>query len=260
MTKREYRRTAALLGAQPRAAQHQRSRNRARIEVPWRLLAGILLLAALALWSYLDPRWYVGGTRLQVAGALSPETVYEVGAAADVMGFHGAWLRPKEIITRVHQAVPYVTDVDADCWFYPAQCLITVQESRPVLVWRAPGETYWVTAEGAVFSARGEQPHLPVLHGPLPTSECVPLTVLEGVEALLDLGLAQEELTYHPRRGIVWTDPEGRQVALGTGGDMAHRLRVYEVLVADFEAEGIQARQLDVSVPEAPTYSVERTW
>ncbi|MGC9357096.1 MAG: cell division protein FtsQ/DivIB [Anaerolineae bacterium] len=260
MTKREYRRTAALLGAQPRTVQSQRGQGQAAVRIPWRLLAGMLLLVGVILWLLLDPRWYVDGSHLQVAGALSLETAYQVGTAADVLGLHGAWLRSDKIITQVLQAVPSVTQAEVECWPYPAQCLIKVRECPPVLIWQAPGDTYWISAEGEIFPARAERPDLPVVRGPLPMSEPVPHAVLEGVSALLELGVAQDGLAYHAQRGLVWTDPEGREVALGTGDDMARRLRMYEVLVADFETRGVRPQQLDVSVPEAPTYSLERDW
>jgi len=259
MAKRSYYRTAALLGAQPGATkQHRQAAQPVRI--PWRILLVIVLLAAVALWIWLDARWYVDATRLQVAGA-SLETSRQVALAGEVLGLHGLWLQSGEIVTKVLTTVPAVVDAEADCWFYPAQCVIMVEERVPVLAWiTEEGNLYWVAADGMLFAAQGERPELPLVRGPLPDSVQIPVAILEGVDALVSQSVPLDELEYNPSRGLFWNDSEGRLVCFGTGIEMDARWHVYQRLVADFEARGLFPWIIDVRFPQAPTYSMERSW
>ncbi|HQF00368.1 MAG TPA: hypothetical protein PLG06_11625, partial [Anaerolineae bacterium] len=65
MARRNYPRTAALLGAQPvvvrqvQGSHHQVQTVAPAFRVPWRVLLPVLLLAAALLWLWLDPSWYV---------------------------------------------------------------------------------------------------------------------------------------------------------------------------------------------------------
>ncbi|MFP4343344.1 MAG: cell division protein FtsQ/DivIB [Anaerolineales bacterium] len=257
---RRYYRTAALLGAQPPSAVRRRVRSQ-RVEIPWRALVPVLLLAALGLWGWLDPHWYVEASRLQIAGSESVETAREVALAAEVLGLHGVWLRPRLIASHVISTVPAVTVVEAQCWPYPAQCIVSIEERVPVLVWMTGEGLYWVDAEGVVFPAREERPSLPMVRGPLPEEGGVSPEILEGITALADLGVPSQELTYHAERGLVWDDARGCLVAFGVGGErMVDRWRIYAALAADLEARGMAPRQIDVRFPSAPTFAVERTW
>lgn len=257
---REYYRTAALLGAQPRSPVRRRVRPQ-RVEIPWRALVPVLLLVALGLWAWLDPHWYVDTSRLQIAGSDSVETAREVALAAEVLGLHGGWLRPRIIASQVISTVPSVTRVEAQCWPYPAQCVVSIEERVPVLAWMSGDGLYWVDAEGVVFPAWEERPALPLVRGPLPAEGLVSPEIFEGITALAELGVPAQALTFHTERGLVWDDPQGCLVAFGVGGErMADRWRIYEALAADLEARGIAPRQIDVRFPSAPTFAVERTW
>lgn len=258
MTKREYHRTAALLGAQPRAAHRRRARSGVRI--PWRWVALVVVVAGFVLWLWLDPRWYVDASRLQIGGTASLDTARDVALAADVLTLHRFWIRPQQVVSQVVHTVPGVTDVRVKCQIYPADCLLSIDEREAVLHWQVDGQLLAVDAEGVVFPAIDPAADLPVMHGPLPQTERVPGDVLAGIEALLSHGVPAEELTYHPERGLVWNSPEGTRVAFGLGADMGPRWRMYQALRADLNGRGIHPRTVDVRFPEAVTYSLEGSW
>lgn len=258
MAKQPYYRTAALLGAQPLGKVQQRRQVAHPLQIPWKWIAVAVVLAGLPLWAWLDARWYVDATRLQVAGA-SLDTAREVVLKANVLGLHGLWLRSTDVVSEV-LAVPAVTEAEVECWAYPAQCLITVEERLPVLVWQATDGPHWIAADGTVFAARGERPDLPLVRGPLPDPVKIPEAVLQGVDALLALGVPSGSLGYNAPQGLFWDDPEGRLVIFGTGPEMAPRWRVYQALVANLEARGVFPWTLDVRFPQAPTYSMDRPW
>ncbi len=258
MAKQRYHRTAALLNAQPRLAQGARRRTRP-VRVPWRLLLVVTGIVAVVLWFWLDARWYVGASCLQIAGTSSPELAREVALGGEVLGLHGLWLRSGDVVSNVLATVPSVAEVDVHCRVYPAQCVITVRERQPVLVWMAEDGSHWVDAGGVVFGALDERVGLPVVTGSLPDGEISP-EVLAGARALVAAGVPSDELGYNPQRGLVWSDPLGRQVAFGTGADMALRWRVYQALAAGLADRGIYPATLDVRFPRATVYSLENSW
>lgn len=256
--KRQYHRTAALLGAQPQVARRQRVQW--HVNVPWRLVALVVVIAGCLLWLWLDPRWYVDASRLKIGGTASLDTARDVALAAEVLTLHRFWIRPQQVVSQVVHTVPAVTDVRVNCRIYPADCLLTVEERDPVLLWEADGQVWGIDAEGVLFPASDPATDLPMLRGPLPDSERVPGDVLDGVRALLSLGVSIKELTYHAERGLVWTSPEGTRVAFGVGADMERRWRIGLAMLADLQGRGIRPRTMDVRFPEAVTYSLKGSW
>ncbi|MGC9400085.1 MAG: cell division protein FtsQ/DivIB [Anaerolineae bacterium] len=258
MAKRPYRRTAALLGAQPQA--RRRTETRWYLGVSWRVVVPIVLLTGLLLWVWLDPRWYVSAERLGVAGTSSLDTAREVALAGEVLGLHGLWLHPRQVVSRVVHEVPVVTGAEVERALYPARCLIRIQEREPVLLWQTEERLFGVDSHGVIFPTSQPSEEVPVLRGPLPQGEIVSQDVLSGVQALQALGLSVDALAYHPTRGLVWTDEAGTQVAFGLGAEMGRRWRMYQALRRDLEARGLRPRTVDVRFPEALTYSLVGSW
>ena len=65
------------------------------------------------------------------------------------------------------------------------------------------------------------------------------LPVVQGAKSLIAIGVALDKLEYNVERGLIWTDPEGRRVAFGTGADMEPRWHIYEALVNHLEARNV---------------------
>ncbi len=259
MAKRQqrYYRTAALLGAQPQVNRRaRRSTQPVQLPWPWILLALVLLLAATWLW--LDQSWYVADGAIQVIGA-SGQTAREVALASGLPGMHRFWVHPAESVDRILAQVPAITQAQVSCTLYPAGCTIQVNERQPVLVWVTESGTQWVDTQGALFPAWAERADLPQVRGPLPGST-VPLELLTGVRDLIRLGVPADALEYTTQRGLVWTDPQGRRVAFGVGGEMQARWQVYQALIADLDARQIFPAVIDVRFPAAPTYALDRLW
>ncbi len=263
---RNYYRTTALLGAQPQVAakkrKTRRSMQRSLREFPWKRVAPLLAILALALWVWLDNRWYVMGEDLEVANASSNTLAYDVALASDLLGWHAFWLDTDAATEQILAAAPGVTSAEVACRRFPAQCTIHVSEREPALIWESEAGVKWVDAEGVVFAARAGGMDLPIIHGPLPALEDgrIPADILAGVEALIELGIPADRLGYLPERGLIWVDEEGRRVAFGVGPEMDARWAIYQALIADLEARKIFPWTVDVRFPNAPTYSLERVW
>lgn len=254
---RDYRRTAALLGAQPQNARQTRARRRQRVHVPgrWLVIGFVVLLAGL--WFWLDPRWYVAPERLEVGGTASLEMARDVALAGAVLDVHGLWIRPGKVVSRVRMAVPAVTEARADCRRYPAGCRITIKEREAVFAWVTDETTHWVDPQGVLFAAR-EPRDLPTLHGPLPDPAQVSPRIWEGMQVLITLGVPADALTYDPTYGLTWIDPAGRRVLFGVGEEaMPARWRVYQALIEELTTQDVTVRLIDVRFPGGPTYVTE---
>lgn len=246
------------MGAQPQVAHRQRAR--VRVHVPWRWVALASVILGLLVWMWFDSSWYVDANHLKIAGTTSLETARDVALAAEILGLHRFWIRPRQVMSRVVQTVPAVTDVQVNCRLYPADCLLTVDQREAVLHWQAEGQLLGVDAGGVIFRATDPSADVPTIRGPLPETGQVSTAVLAGVEALLIRGVPAEELAYHPEQGLVWHHPEGTRVAFGVGADMSLRWRTYQAVMLDLRARGVRPSTLDVRFPEAVTYSLEGSW
>ncbi len=263
-----YPRTAALLRAQPMStAQLRRRRRKTRLSLA---IAGTLIMGVL-LWLALDNRWYVLTDDVHVTGVSSEAMRMRVIRASDLLGWHSLWVRPQAAGARILAHLPDIARAEVTCTRFPATCTIAVVEREPAVIWQANGRTYWVDAEGVVFPAREDAPiegaELPLVQGPLPLAEAeggelphLAPQVLDGLVALVSLGLPTKGLHYHPDRGWTWYDAEGRRVAFGVGADMAPRWHIYRQLIEHLEAKGIFPWTIDVRFPRGPTYALERTW
>lgn len=256
--KHVYYRTTALLGAQQRAY----TRTLPSIHIPAKLLALFVVVIGVALWLWLDNRWYLTGENIQISGTNSSATAMDIAVASDLMGWHGLRLRPHAAAAMIVEKVPAVTDAHVACTRFPASCTIHVVERVPVLNWVTEGATYWIDDTGTRFPAEEIRPDLPTIHGPMlnKRDSQTLLPVVQGAKALIAIGIAPDKLEYNVERGLIWTDPEGRRVAFGTGPDMEPRWHIYEALIKHLEARNVFPWSIDVRFPDGPTYSLERSW
>ncbi len=269
-TKQTYQRTAALLGAQPRMqairAPRRAAQPRALPRISGKILLPLILIAVVAGWLFMDNRWYLTGENLQVFGASSTTLAREAALASDLLGWHGLFLRSQEAQDLILEHVAGVTSAEVKCHRYPATCVISITERTPVMVWQTDTVAYCADKDGVLFQAPADQATLlaglPTVRGPLPgkVADGIGQEVFQGIEALKELGAAVNALEYHPQRGLIWVDPEGRRVAFGVGPDMAVRWQVYTALAAHLEARGIFPWSLDVRFAYGATYSMERAW
>ncbi len=267
---RRYSRTAALLEAQPlgMAARPRGRRRTARrvltLTLPWRQLwPGLLALSLLLggfIWMQTDARWYLSAEAITLYGTRGA-VAQEVVQASGLVKMHGTRLDAEAAAQRILEQVSAVSSAQVTCHVYPARCEIWVVERRPIAVWETASGPQWVDKEGIVFTPWGEVNGLPVLRGPLPKTPASTLEVVQSAQALLKYTGPVEALEYHPQRGLIWNDPEGHRVAFGLGAqEMATRWAVYQQMVAIFEARRMFPWNLDLRVPEAPTYAMDRLW
>ena len=82
----------------------------------------------------------------------------------------------------------------------------------------------------------------------------IPPDVLEGAIQLRELRPTIDKLYYKPAGGLSYEDERGWRGYFGTGVQMNQKLVVYEAVVADLSARGIQPAYISVSNQEKPYY------
>ncbi len=267
---RRYSRTAALLNAQPvgMAARPVGRRRRAgrtlTLTLPWRqvwpLALALVLFIGVQVWLRAEARWYVSAETLTLYGTRGA-VAQQVIQASGLLKQHGTRLDADAAAQRIVEQVSAIKEAHVDCHAYPASCEIRVVERKPIAVWQTAQGVQWIDKEGVAFTPWGEVAELPVVRGPLPETPELTLQVVQSAQALLRLTGPVEALEYLPLRGLVWNDAQGHRVAFGLGAEaMPARWAVYQQMLAIFEARRIFPWNVDVQVPEAPTYAMDRSW
>jgi hypothetical protein len=219
-------------------------------------------LVAAGLWVWLGDPWYVMADDLHVHGVSTLDLRSDILLMVDMHGWHRFRIHPGKAEEEVRKAFPQLKGFEIDCRLFPASCDFYVNERRPILVWVAGVSSYWVDGEGVIFPAQGPRADLPVVRGPMPEADRPEalLPILQGVAALLELGLPADDLMYSPQKGLIWTDDAGRRVAFGVGPDMKPRWEMYRSLCAHLETRAITPSVIDARFPGGLTYAMERLW
>jgi len=260
-SKRRYHATRPLVLGRARVSQ---AAGPARRWVRWvqvGICCVLALVAGLALWLTVDDRFYI--LDLDVTGnTRTPAGV--VCQASELTGLHILWVRSDEAAERIIRGVHGIEGAEVVCRL-PSACTIRVVERQPKFMWveAEQGASWWVDDEGVVFPATGEDSEGFVVRGSLPLDEDGKLP--EPMRAALtELWAADTDVPqsfdYVPERGLIFTDPRGWRVILGTGPGMMRRMQVLDLMMAHLAARGISPLYVDVRFPEAPYYSTTNEW
>ena len=257
MTKRRIR-TYRFESATPLVAGRRRVVT-VRIGSGWILISlCLLVILALGLWVYRDPRFYVLDT--QVLGA-ERESAAAILATSNLDRLHILWVDEEMAEHDIAEQFTSLAQVDVECRF-PSRCVIAVEEHPLVLTWADGTGQFWVDQVGHISRAEGDFDGGWVVSGPIPTDEegLLDDQVLMGLEDLERLGIAPQAIGYRPGRGLVIEDGAGWRVILGQGNGMEDRLGVYAAVREYLVAQNIHPRFVDVRFPEAPYYSETNEW
>jgi hypothetical protein len=201
-----------------------------------------------------DPRMYITGVNLGGSALVPGQEIY---AAAGIAGQHIFWVDPAEVQRRI-AAVPGIASARVTVQ-WPATVTIVVSERIPVVSWAEGTQTWWVDADGQKFPARTK------LSGLLPITvddaaagdvgKMAPPAAVAGALQLRQLRPNIELLHYDAQHGLSYVDGRGWRGYFGVGGDMPQKLAVYEKLVTDLLARGIQPKTISVESYQAPYYT-----
>ncbi len=222
-----------------------------------RMLSAVILFSLLVVLFlfFQSDAFYVH--RIEVGG-LNHLDAAEVFTLSGVANLHIFWVDAEEVRRAVLRS-PSVADAEVRVGWPPHLVQIEVQERAPALVWEQAGVRTWIDVRGRVMPQRSDlQGLLRVVvegrDGPLGPNDVIPQDVVDGALQLRALFPNIEVLLYSPMEGLGYQDGRGWRVWFGSGTNMAAKLTVYNALVEDLLARGIQPEYIDVGDVDAPYY------
>lgn len=233
----------------------------------WRLVSLVIVLLCITagVIIFTNPIFYV--TRAEIGG-VRYVPAEEIFAQSGIANYHILWVDPDEVAGRVVSSPSLSSAQVVVQW--PARVIIIVREREPALQWGQSGTRYWVDVNGNLMLMRAELPRLVhvVNEGEAIPFQCpgpacleegtvtIDPAVVQGAQQLKTLRPAIDVLYYDPVHGLSYQDGRGWRGYFGIGTDMNLKLDIYETLVADLGARGIQPIYINVSNPNAPFYRV----
>jgi hypothetical protein len=219
----------------------------------WISLLILLVIGSAFYFVGADMTYYVSQVEVTGAATLSQRAIVE---ASRMEGMHIFWLDPAEAAQGVAE-IPSVRTATVEV-IWPSAASITVSERAPVLVWDQAGDRFWVDEEGRLMQARHEAPELLLVLSQQPdklyVGERIPWEVMAGALQLRQERPNIDSLFYEVGNGLSYEDGRNWRAYFGTGLDMNQKLAVYEVLVADLQARGLQPKYISVINKDKPFY------
>jgi hypothetical protein len=271
----------------PKTAKKRRQRNRRQAAIPTTAITGFLFSArwlSLGLLLFTIFALYVAATSenfylttIPVEGTLTipPSEIVSISGLA---GAHVFAADPHEAAGRIAELPGVVSTKVKLAW--PNEVYIEIVEDSPIAIWQEGSEQFWITKDSQLIPARTpaiglltieyEVPPTPSVTESLDGEETVsadvetgsteanvgfiPQDVLMGALQLRQLRPNIDKLYYRPSGGLSYQDGRGWRAYFGNGTDMNQKLVVYETIIADLAARGIQPQYVSVSNQEKPYY------
>ena len=217
-------------------------------------VVGLMLLLGLT-WVLVDffvnYAFFVYDADIRGNHLLSAQAIYE---ASGIDGYSIFWIQPEEVEKKL-EAVPYIRKATVRCRL-PNQVEITVQERKPIILWRMKNRALWVDEEGKAMKPLRDLPDLIRVedeNGDAATaSGDMDPEITLGIQQVRRL-LPEVNLFYYNRsHGLQFVAPGGVQVYLGDGRDMAYKVRVMDAILHKVKAEGRTVHLVDVRYKDEP--------
>lgn len=193
-------------------------------------------------------------------GGLETLTKEEVFALTQTANYHLFWIDPVQVRENLIES-PTIADAEVRLGWPPQMVQIIIQERQPVLVWEQAGAATWIDLQGRVMQLREDRPNLMrvsyegLADTPLGPNDSVPVEVVNGALQLRELLVDITVLRYSPDYGLGFRDARGWDAWFGAGTDMPDKILIYNALVDDLLARGIQPNVVSVADPNAVYYS-----
>jgi len=233
-----------------------------------RLPALAILLALLGLIAYtsVDARFFVYEARVVGSHYVPAERIYALAGVHEQNIF---WLQPRKAAERIEQ-LPGIRSARVRCSL-PARVSITVDERRPVIMWRTErhGGDWWLDEEGLVLPYHGdtesEETIFVVDTSDRQLQEGATIQPRELVQWVRQLAVAlpgSRIFFYQADRGLSFTrEVAGHkwQVYVGDGDGLVHKIQVVRALTDYLVARNSYPAYMDVRWPDLPVYGLPAT-
>jgi hypothetical protein len=213
-------------------------------------------------------------------------TPEEIAEASGLAGRHVFAADPEEAANNISELPGIISSTVTLQW--PNQVFIDVSEEAPIAIWMENGAEYGIAQDGRLIPAIRSNSGLLRIESeikpdassrsgsgaprkltssnvsstltnakPETSFSFIPSDVLDGALQLRELRPTIDKLYYQPQGGLSYQDGRGWRGYFGTGHEMNQKLAVYEAIVADLIAKGIQPAYVSVSNQEKPFYMID---
>ncbi len=229
---------------------------RGRFTIPWRLISGLMVLSLLALLAlfFTSDAFYVHSIAV---GGLRTMSSDEIFTLTNITGMQIFWVDPEQVRQDILRS-PTVADADVRIGWPPNMVQILITEREPALVWQQAGTAVWIDLQGRVMRQREDRAGLLAVtaEDAAPVGGTIDQGVVTGAVQLQTLLPNLTGLRYQTDSGLGYNDPRGWEAWFGAGDNMAEKVLVYNAMVSDLQARGINPQEINVENPDAPYYSV----
>jgi cell division protein FtsQ len=226
----------------------------------WQTLVSRLVAAVLLVFSgwviyaiFNSSNFYVYDIQVRGNAAVTTEEVY---STSDLEGLSVFWVDPAAVARQV-EMLPNVRSANVKVRL-PARVVVTVEERRPVILWKTGESEWWVDAEGVIFPPHADlSDALTIIDTdaePVSSGEALDPSIIETAQSLRRLLPELPEMNYSRATGVSFTTGEGWPVYLGDGRDMDAKLTILVNLRKDLMARGVTPEFIDVRFVERPFY------
>ena len=232
--------------------------SRGGVRIPTRVYSGVLLglIIASFILFFITDAFYVHSIAVAGLETISREELYTLTGIAD---YHIFWVNPRIVESRL-RASPVIADARVSLGWPPQMVKIEIQERQPAIIWEQGGNSVWVDLQGQVMGIRNAELELlrvrwdGLAESFVSTGDFIPPDVVQGALQLRLLSGTVPYLKYRPGLGLGIEDTRGWVAWFGIGADMADKYRVYEGIVENLQARGIQPKEISVSDLNAVYY------
>lgn len=229
-----------------------------RVFVSWRVFSGLIVvsLATVLFLFFSADAFYV---RSIAVGGLRYLTKEEVFALSGVANMHIFWIDPAEVRANILRS-PTIADASVYVGWPPQMIQVVIQEREPAAVWEQAGLATWIDLQGRVMRQWEDRPDLiriladTLTDGPLSPEMSIAPAVVNGALQLQELLPQEDVLRFHPDKGLGLKDERGWDAWFGVGTDMPEKILIYNAIVANLQARGVQPSEVNIVNPDAPFY------
>ncbi len=229
-----------------------------RMFVSWRVFSGLIVVALLTVMFVFFGAdvFYVHSVGV---GGLHYLTKEEVFSLSGIANMHVFWVDPTAVRAALLRS-PTIADATVNITWPPNMVQIVIQERDPALVWEQAGVATWIDLQGRVMRQREDRPDLLRVSAdgtdgnPLGPQDQVGMDVVSGALQMRTLFPQIGVLRFNPEKGLGYVDQKGWDAWFGIGTDMPEKILIYNAIVADLQARGIQPSEVNVDNPDAPFY------
>jgi hypothetical protein len=249
------------------------------IFVSWRWLSGLLSLVLIVMLYLFMTRgeFYIHQIAVGYTDSehfLTPDEIYGLTNLANSQIF---WA-DADAVKALLEANPQIASADVRIGWPPNMVQVTVTERQPALIWEQSGQRVWVDVRGRVMALRRDMPDLVrvIVEKPsqavhiskcewqgvdrvLGRGDCIDQETVNGVLQFKALYPNVTEMVYDPVKGLGFHDGRHWTLWIGSGIDIQAKMAVYNAIVANLQASGIQPVEINVANPDAPYYNAVST-